>query len=231
MSQPTIWIVDDDSLVRSTLSHVLVSAGYRAIECKDGIEAIERLAAGPPDLVLLDVEMPGRDGWKTLEELRSRGVTQPVLMFTQVNDVDSRVRGLEGGADDYLGKPCTPAELLAKVKIWLRRAPPRSGAGRRVLRFQDVTIDLERKSATKAGEPLRLSKTDYALITLLHDHVGEPVSRDVILRRVWNDTTGNFHVLDTHLWRLRKKIGDTADEPQWIRNVPGFGYVMVVMVT
>ena len=74
---------------------------------------------------------------------------------------------------------------------------------------------------------MRLSRTDYALITLLNEHVGEPVSRDVILRRVWNDTTGNVHVLDTHLWRLRKKIGDTGDEPQWIRNVPGFGYVMV----
>jgi DNA-binding response OmpR family regulator len=213
------------------LSKTLAKAGYRAVECSDGKEALERLASETPDLVLLDVEMPGLNGWKTLEELRARGVTQPVLMFTQVNDVDSRVRGLEGGADDYLGKPCTAAELLAKVKAWLRRAPPRSAVGRELLRFQDVTIDVERRSATKGGEPLRLTKTDYALITLLHEHVGEPVSRDVILRRVWNDTTGNFHVLDTHLWRLRKKIGDTADEPQLIRNVAGFGYLMVATAT
>jgi DNA-binding response OmpR family regulator len=213
------------------LSKTLAKAGYRAVECSDGNEALERLASETPDLVLIDVEMPGLNDWKTLEELRARGVTLPVLMFTQVNDVDSRVRGLESGADDYLGKPCTAAELLAKVKAWLRRAPPRSPAGRKLLQFQDVAIDLERKSATKSGEPLRLTKTDYALIALLHEHVGEPVRRDVILRRVWNDTTGNFHVLDTHLWRLRKKIGDTADEPQWIRNVPGVGYMMVATAT
>lgn len=207
------------------LSQTLIKAGYRAIECRDGVEALDRLATEAPDLVVLDVEMPGLDGWKTLEELRARGFTQPVLMFTHVNDAESRVRGLELGADDYLGKPCTVAELLARVRTWLRRAPPKSGT-KAELRFNDVMVDLDRKVATKAGVPLQLTRTDYALLALLHERIGEPVSRELILRRVWKSTASSPHVLDTHLWRLRRKVGDNGDEPQWIKNVPGIGFVM-----
>lgn len=234
-SLPLIWIVDDDAAVRLVYHRVLTEAGYAVADCADGVAALERLERERPDLIVLDVEMPRLDGWATLAELRKRRCDQPVLMMTRVEDVASRVRGLEAGADDYLGKPCGAPEFLARVRALLRRAGIVSmKAGKdeaNAVRLGKSVIDLETKTAVKDNAPLRLTRTDYALLELLHEHAGEPVTREMILERVWPGQARNAqgsHALDTHLWRLRKKIGDTTDVPQWIRNVPGVGYVMTV---
>ena len=221
-----IWIVDDAADFRFLFSQTLLGAGYRVAECQNGREALHRLRAGTPDLVILDVQMPELDGWKTLEQLRHRGYTQPVMMITSVNDVDSRVRGLDGGADDYLGKPCAPAELLARVGALLRRAPARPLPGEGILHLGDARIDLAAKTATKGKVPLRLTRTDYAVLTLLGAQPGRPVSRDLILQRVWEGQAGGSKALDTHLWRLRGKLGDTGTEARWIQNVPAIGYMI-----
>lgn len=223
---PKIWIVDDDPNVRLVFRQALGDAGYDITECEDGQAALDRLKSGAPALFVLDVEMPRLDGWGTLAALRQRGCTQPVLMITRVNDVSSRVRGLELGADDYIGKPCSAVELVARVGALLRRAAKESPPATGELSLGDVVIDLERKSATKAGQPLRLTRTDYALLGLLHEQRGKPVSRETILKRVWDGRSGNSHALDTHLWRLRRKLGDAGDNG-WIRNQPGIGYVMI----
>ena len=224
---PKIWIVDDDPSIRLVFSRALTDAGHRVTECEDGLQAVERLRTETPGLVILDVEMPRLDGWGTLEELRRRGFTQPVLMLTHVNDVNSRVRGLEAGADDYLGKPCSVAELLARVRALLRRAGSRTKAGAK-LRFGDVRIDLEEKTATRAGAPLRLTRTDFALLALLHENRGKPMAREVILSRLWGGQAVNSHALETHLWRLRKKLGDDGEGSPWIQNVSGIGYCMTM---
>ena len=225
-STPKIWIVDDSPEIRFVFRRTLMDGGYEVFEWGNGFDALEQLRDGSPDLIILDVSMPQMDGWKTLRELRQRGYAQPVLMITAVNDVDSRVRGLDNGADDYVGKPCDGHELLARVGALLRRAPPASTVNGRILQLGDARIDLAARTATKAKKDLKLTRTDYLLLTLLNEHRGTPVSRDLILQRVWEGQAGGSHAFDTHIWRLRRKLGDSSEEPRWIRNVPGIGYVL-----
>lgn len=223
--RPAILLVDDESAVRLGLSLVLKQAGYMVGEAGDGLQAVESVKTTMPDLIILDVEMPRMDGWQTIAALRRMEVGCPILMFTQLADTPARVRGLDTGADDYVCKPCTPEELLARVRALLRRTgkvkQPES-----TLRFGDVVVDLEHRTATKAGQPLRLSPTDYVLLRLLVATPGVPVSREAIAENVWDGGAGSSHALDTHLWRLRKKLGDDATAPRWLKNVPGFGYVL-----
>lgn len=220
-----ILLVDDDASVRVVYKIALTAAGFEVFDADDGDQALEQMRTSPPDLVILDVEMPRLDGWRTLAQLRSRGHSQPVLMITRVDDVDSRVHGLDSGADDYLGKPCTAAELLARVRALLRRAA-RPLQPSRVLRFGNIVVDLDRKSATQDGADVALTRTEYALIEVFVRHPGKPVPRQVIAEEVWGNGSENSHTLDTHLWRLRKKLGDRTDEPRWIRNISGIGYVL-----
>jgi two-component system, OmpR family, response regulator MprA len=224
-----ILLVDDDPTVRRAFSRALTPMGYEVSECEDGFEALERIEAEAPALIVLDVDMPRMDGWKTLAELRRRGWTQPVLMVTHVDDVDSRVRGLDSGADDYISKPCSAPELLARVRALLRRAAPVRTLAT-TLRFGNVLVDLERKTATCGTAEFRLTRSEYALLTCLLENIGAPVSREVIFERVWGGKAGNSHTLDTHLWRLRKKLGDTSDNPHWICNHAGVGYSLAVEV-
>ena len=225
---PKIWIIDDSPEIRYVFRRTLLEVGYQVAEWADGYEALQQLRNDSPDLIILDVTMPKIDGWKTLRELRQRGYTQPVLMITAISDVDSRVRGLDNGADDYVAKPCEISELLARVAALLRRAPPVSKTKGEVLQLGDAHIDLGARTATKAKQELKLTRTDYLLLSLLNEHRGKPVSRDLILQRVWEGQAGGSHAFDTHIWRLRRKLGDTTDEPRWIRNVPGIGYVLEV---
>lgn len=221
--RPTILVVDDDPVIRSLFVQALTGAGFDTVESEDGMDALERANAQTPALIVLDVEMPRMNGWKTLAELRRRGCTQPILMITHVNDVDSRVHGLETGADDYIGKPCLPTELIARVRALLRRSPLASS---RRLRFGDIVVDLDGKKAERAGQPLRITRTEFALLELLFRNAGKPVSREAMLEHLWGARSGTSHTIDTHLWRLRKKLGDAGDTPRWIQNVAGFGYVL-----
>jgi two-component system, OmpR family, response regulator MprA len=222
-----ILLVDDEPEVRGLFKRVLTHAGYGVTECPDGADALEAVTRDAPALIVLDVEMPRQDGWKTLAQLRRSGCTQPILMITHVSDVDSRVQGLELGADDYLAKPCEPAELLARVRALLRRS---SGIRQSTttLRFGEVVIDLERKVATRADQPVRLTRTEFSLIAILAETPGRPVTREKLLERLWGASSGRSHTVDTHLWRLRKKLGNGAADLPWIKNLPGMGYVLEV---
>lgn len=220
-----ILIVDDEPAVRTVFRHILAAGEFAVAECADGEAALEYCAKNSPALIVLDVEMPRRDGWSTLQELRRRGHEQPVLILTHVSDVKSVVRGLEAGADGYLGKPCEPAELLARVKALLRRGGS-SLQGKRRLRCGEVVVDLERKSALEGETPLGLTRTEFELLELLSESPGKPVAREVIVARIRSGRQGSSQALDTLLWRLRRKLGDTGAEPQWIQNRPGIGYVL-----
>lgn len=223
---PKLLLVDDEPSVRLVLNRFLSTHGFEVIESGDGAEAIQLVKTCSPNLIVLDIEMPGLDGWATLAQLRALGCLLPVLVLTNTDDVSAKVKGLESGADDYLGKPCDLLELRARIRALLRRSQGVPVAKPR-LRIGATVIDLERKSAMQGDVPVHLTRKEFAMLDLLAQNRGKPVSRDRLLRDVWEFTRiPNSHTLDTHLWRLRRKLGDSAGESQWIRNLPGMGFAL-----
>ncbi len=221
---PKILVVDDEEAQRCACTLALQKAGYRVVQATDGLDALDAAARERPDCILLDVDMPRLDGWRALEQLRARGVTTPVLMLTGLVDINSRVRGLGAGADDYLGKPCDHRELLARVHALLRRAQPARPV--LVLNFGPLRIDVEQRFVTiAAGTPPALTRTEFALLELLARHAGRTVPRETILDDVWGYAPDTVtRTVETHIWRLRRKLGDDAAQPRWIRTVQGAGY-------
>lgn len=221
-----ILVVDDDAIMRRACVEVLRTAGYRTVEASDGAECLEVAQREKPALVILDLDMPRLSGLEAVKALRERGDLMPVLMLTGFNDVDRRVRGLGAGADDYLGKPVADRELVARVGALLRRSQPASAGKRLVL--GDITVDLASRTAgTRAGGNVALTKKEYAILELLARSGGKPVSREAILDAVWGyGEQANTRTLDTHIWRLRRKLGDNAAAPKWLLGVAGVGYAL-----
>ena len=227
MSAPIkILIVDDEPDMRQTVGRFLRGVGYVTVECADGDEALVLVPKENPALIILDVEMPRLSGWETITLLRRSGCRVPVLMLTSHRDVDSRVKGLGAGADDYLGKPCDVRELLARVEALLRRSQS-FAAEPRVLRFGKITVDLERKLAKRGDERLTLTRKEFAMLELFARQSGKPVTREAMLEQIWgySPERTSTKTIDTHIWRLRKKLADD-DRSRWIRNLAGIGYVM-----
>jgi DNA-binding response OmpR family regulator len=222
-----LLVVDDEATVRMTFAEALRGAGYRVIEAADGVEALEKIAGESPDLVVLDIDMPKLDGREVLRRMRDAGHLMPVLMLTVFNSLDDRVRGLGLGADDYLGKPCHERELVARAGALLRRGPLLA-ARPELLAFGDTTVDLRNRVTVSNGAPVSLTKTEYAFLELLANEHGRPVSREKILDAVWGYARDSeTRTVETHVWRLRAKLGDNATEPRWIRTVTGVGYQLV----
>lgn len=225
-SAAKVLIVDDCELHRSVCAEILRAAGYRAAEAVDGLEGLRRWAEEPADLVILDVDMPGLNGWETLARLRGGGFTGPVLMCTGSIAVESRVRGLAEGADDYICKPCDHRELLARVNAALRRRQPVMPACLPVLHFGDTVVDLGRGIAANREGDLRLTRTELALLTLFARHGDRLLPRGFILSEIWGyDGSLPTRTVETHIYRLRHKLGDPAESPRWILTAPG-GYRM-----
>jgi DNA-binding response OmpR family regulator len=222
---PTILIIDDEEFLRQSFGKVLMQAGYRVLEAGDGVTGIELAERTKPALILLDVHMAGLNGWQTLQGLQERGLRQPVIMLTGDNAVESRVRGLGAGADDYLGKPCDLRELLARVHAALRRRQPEETPVK--LQFGEIAVNLTERTATQSGRPFSLTRTEFEMLDYLAKHVGRPVERKKILEAVWGYTReAHTRTLETHIWRLRSKLGDDGGEPKWIRTVAGVGYTL-----
>lgn len=231
---PKLLLVEDHEPLRDATAEMLRTAGYRVVVAADGLQALELWERERPALVMLDVNMPRLNGWETLGRLRARSTDQPVMMLTGLGDLDARVRGLGAGADDYLAKPWDRRELIARVGALLRRsqAHARAAPGRR-LRFGAVTVDLDVRAArSDGGATLALTKTEFALLEILLRHVGRPVSRDVILDSVWGYSSQSAtRTVETHVWRLRHKLGDSGKEPQWIKTAPASsGYILAATV-
>ena len=223
---PKLLLAEDDADLRMVCAELLRTAGYRVLEAADGLEALELWEREDPELIILDLDMPRLNGWRTLERLQLRGCRQPVMMLTGQGDVDTRVKGLAAGADDYLCKPCHSQELIARVQALLRRSQPAPG-GIKLLRFGDLTVDLAERTATATTGPVAFTRTEYALLELLARHHRRPVSRETILDAVWGYTNRpNTRTVETHIWRLRGKLGDPGGESRWIRTIPGEGYLL-----
>jgi DNA-binding response OmpR family regulator len=224
--QERILVVDDEDLTRHSIATVLKNKGYRVLEAANGKEALDLAIKDKPALVIMDVEMPEMGGLTAIERLRELGVSLPVLVLSGRVEIDQRVQGLDAGADDYLVKPFAADELLARVKALLRREKRHSPA-RATLRFGAAVIDLTRRSAKVEGKTVRLSRIEYSILELLSRKAGQPVSREEMLDVAWGYTyLPSTRTVDTHIWRLRKKLGDTGKQPRWLKNIPGAGYVL-----
>ena len=218
-----ILIVEDEPGVSDFLTRALVEQGYSTALAERGDSGLEMLTAGAFDLALLDVMLPGMDGFALLERARAQGCKTPVLMLTAKGDVTDRVKGLDIGADDYLPKPFRLSELLARVKAVLRRAAGTSG----VLELADLSVDLASRKVTRHGKPVYLSPTEFSLLELLLRTPGRPVPKAEILRQIWNDEQPrDTNVVEVYVNYLRNKID--RHSPRLIHTVRGQGYMIRV---
>ena len=220
-----ILIIEDERPMRTALADRLTAAGYRVICAPDGASGLDRAREEQPDLILLDVMMPQLDGFSVASELRRLGQNTPILMLTAKGQVEDRIRGLDAGADDYLVKPFSGDELLARVRALLRRAERSSRPAPEQLTLGSVTVDFARQEAQRDGRPLHLTAKEFSLLRLLAEHAGQPVSRELFLDRVWGVAAfPTTRTVDTHVAGLRAKLEADPEEPRFIRTVHGVGY-------
>ncbi|HXR06650.1 MAG TPA: response regulator transcription factor [Candidatus Acidoferrum sp.] len=223
-SLPRILVIEDELPMRTALQDCLENEGYRVLTAAEGETGLQRALAESPDLVLLDIMMPRLDGYAVCAELRRLANPVPVLMLTAKGQIDDRVRGLDAGADDYLVKPFSTDELLARVRALLRRAHKR-GPVLDTLRLGDVQIDFARQQAWRKKSPLHLTAKEFAMLRLMLETPGEPVSRERFLDLVWGYTAfPTTRTVDTHIASLRAAVEPNPDSPRWIKTVHGIGY-------
>jgi len=217
-----ILIVEDERPMRTALADTLADQGYRPLTAADGDSGLERALEESPDLILLDVMMPGRSGYSVAAELRRLGSRTPILMLTAKGQIEDRVDGLDSGADDYLVKPFATRELLARVRALLRRNQQEETSPV-TLRLGDATVDFEKQTAARGGETLTLTAKEFAVLKLLAERDGEPVTRDEFLDIVWGYASfPTTRTVDNHIATLRTKVG-----AQHIKTVHRVGYRLV----
>ena len=223
----TVLVVDDEPIVRDVVVRYLRREGYSTLEADDGDRARTMLERNTPDLVVLDVMLPGTDGLELCRWIRSRSEL-PVILLTARGEEADRIVGLELGADDYVTKPFSPRELAARVRTVLRRSSPAPGSEGERLEFEGLTLDTETREVRKAGEELKLTAKEFDLLWCLASNPRRVFSRDQLMARVW----GYEAALDTgtvtvHVRRLREKIEDAPSHPRFLQTVWGVGYRFV----
>ncbi len=226
MGSMEILVVDDERAVRDSLRRALELEGYRVELAEDGEQALRRLALEPqPDAVILDILMPGADGLEVCRRLRRAGNEIPVLMLTARAEIDSRVAGLDAGADDYLPKPFALAELLARLRALLRRLGNGDGAAG-ALRFADLDLDPGTREVRRAGDLVDLTRTEFALLELFLRNPRQVLTRSVIFERVWGYDFGpSSNSLDVYIGYLRRKT-EQDGRSRLIHTVRGVGYAL-----
>lgn len=225
MASARVLLVEDEPGLQLTLSDRLASEGYSVETAGDGDTAIKRGAGEPFDLIILDVMLPGRDGFEVARTLRQQGVMTPILMLTARTQIVDRVVGLKLGADDYLTKPFDTMELLARLEALLRRAPAGSGVSLERYQFGDVVVDVRRAEVTRGGDPLELSAKEFQLLRYFIENRGATLSRETLLQDVWGySAMPSTRTVDVHVAWLRQKLEPNPRMPQYILTVHGMGY-------
>lgn len=225
---PKLLIVDDDDALRLLLQSTLPREGYQVLAAGSGLDALRLLFSEQPDLVLLDVMMPGMDGWEVLERIREVS-TVPVIMLTAVDGVPARVRGLAGGADDYVVKPFHRDELVARVEALLRRAQTPATTMQQILSFNEgkLVIDPEARRVMVCGAEVRLTPTEYRLLLYLAQNAGRVLTYAQILDNVWgSDYEGGDRNVKVYAVYLRRKIEPDPQNPRYVLSEWGVGYYM-----
>jgi DNA-binding response OmpR family regulator len=221
----SVLVVDDEPTIGEIVSRYLVREGYDAQVAADGNAALEAFARHRPDLVVLDVMMPGIDGLEVMRRMREQqGARTAIILLTARGEESDRITGLQLGADDYVVKPFSPAELVARVGAVLRRNDPTTTRAPRV-EIGDLVIDPESREATRAGEPLLLTQREFDLLLFLAQHPGKAFAREQLMDRVWQfsyytDTS----TVTVHIRRLRAKVERDPDHPKYIETIWGVGY-------
>jgi DNA-binding response OmpR family regulator len=222
-----ILIVEDEPDMVLGLKDNFEFEGYEVITASDGAVGLEKARTAKPDLVILDIMLPVLSGLEVCKALRGEGFEKPIVMLTARGQEIDKVVGLELGADDYVTKPFSIRELLARVRAILRRT---EGGKKRLsrYRFSDIELDFEVYRAKKGGEALDLSPREFELLRYLIERKGETVSRDQLLEDVWGyESYPSTRTVDTHIAKLRAKIGDSGSEPRFIMTIHGTGYKFV----
>jgi DNA-binding response OmpR family regulator len=228
--RPTILVVEDEESIAEPLAEALQRDGFEPVLAGTVAAALERLEAGMPDLVLLDVMLPDGDGRDVLRRIRSSSAT-PVIMLTARGEETDRVVGLELGADDYVTKPFSAAELSARIRAVLRRAGAReqpadeAAAQVATLAVGGVRLDPETRRATLEGDELELTLKEFELLRVLMESAGRVVRRERLMAEVWDTTwLGSTKTLDVHVSGLRRKLGDDPSDPRYLQTVRGVGF-------
>ncbi|MBX7145494.1 MAG: response regulator transcription factor [Oligoflexia bacterium] len=222
----TIAVIEDDEGVRKSLLLNLELEGFKVVTAEDGEAGFQLVSETQPDLIILDVMMPKKDGLQTCKEIRNAGISTPLILLTARSAEVDKVLGLELGADDYLAKPFGMLELLARVKALLRRVQGVKQIDR--VHFDDVVVDFKAYKALRCEAPLELSAREYRLLQYLVAKSGTVVTRDELLDEVWGyNSYPSTRTVDNHIARLRQKIERNAEEPTHILTVHGVGYKFV----
>lgn len=217
---PLILVVDDDPAIRRSLQQELHASGYTTVSASDGLEGVRTFETHTPDLILTDLSMPRSDGFELISAVRAKGRTPIIVLSVRGDDAD-KIRALDLGADDFVTKPFSVAELLARVRAQLRRLAPASAT----LQFHGLLIDLERRRVTQGDRDIHLTPTEYALLVLLATNAGKPVFTDYIIARVWREAPGTTSdTVRVHMSTLRKKIEPDPSSPRYIVTEPWVGY-------
>jgi two-component system alkaline phosphatase synthesis response regulator PhoP len=223
-----ILIVEDEADILRGLEINLKKEGYDVAKATRGDAAVNAVLQESPDLVLLDVMLPGMSGVDVCRELRRRGIETPIVMLTARADEIDRVVGLEIGADDYVTKPFSPRELMARIRLRLRRQPARADSALHRYRFGDVELDFDAFTATRGGKPIELRTKEFEIMRLLIRCRGEVVTRDRMLNEVWGyEASPTTRTVDTHILRLRQKLEPDPPNPRHILSTYGEGYRFV----
>ena len=222
---PKILVIEDEPGIQLAIKDELEFEGFRVELIGDGTAAVAGIFRARPDLILLDLMLPGANGFQICREIRAQGVTTPIIVVTARNQEADKVRALELGADDYVTKPLGLAELVARIRAVLRRAGTDPGDDRAVVEVPPIKVDLRRHSAFKGSVELRLTDTEFRILTLLLKRVGEVITRDEFLNQVWGEDVNVTHrTVDTHVAALRKKLEDDVEHPALILSVRNVGY-------
>jgi len=219
-----ILIIEDETPMRTALADLCASEGYRILTAADGENGLKRALAEKPDLILLDIMLPKLDGFALCAELRRLALTVPVLMLTAKGQIEDRVTGLDAGADDYLVKPFSTEELLARVRALLRRVQKQARTPAR-LKLGEIEIDLVRQTAVRGRKAIHFTAREMAMLRLMAEAEGEPVTRERFLDVVWGYAAfPTTRTVDNHVASLRAKLEPEPDKPRWIKTVHGVGY-------
>lgn len=224
MTEPKVLVVDDEESIVDLVRSYLSKEGFQVQVAMDGPTGLAKARAFRPDVVVLDIMLPGLDGIEVLRQLRSESPVYVVMLTAKSEEAD-KVVGLSVGADDYVTKPFSPRELVARIRAILRRGRGAGPEQARVLTSRHLRIDPARREVYKHDEPVELTTLEFDLLFTLASYPGHVLTREQLLERVWGaDYFGDDRVVDAHIKKLRQKLGDDASQPQFIQTVRGVGY-------
>ena len=226
MAKGKILVVDDEEHILELIRYNLDAAGYDVIEASDGDDAVKNAINEVPDLILLDLMLPGKDGYDVCRDLRSNGKTKsvPIIMLTAKSEEIDKILGLELGADDYITKPFSVRELMARVKAVLRRYTKSDESSEKFV-FGDIEADFENHSVICAGEKIELTLKEFELLEVLVKNRGKILTREMLLDKIWGyEYIGESRTVDVHIRYLRKKVEKDDKNPKFIETIRGVGY-------